>query len=202
MTDPNYPYFSYNHDAWSYLERARKHLQLFEAGNPESLFYASLELRLGIESRITYELKALLDARKMPEQKIEDYSLGKLFNKLTNIDKNTIESFAVVIGTPGGQTTSTLQYTPVTKEFLKDWGRLSKLLHYSFFLDKENKEWFLKEKIFPNKDNMKSLMDYREMLDEIAGRLEEASSGDLIIPPTFLLQFINEIDVDAEGQTL
>jgi hypothetical protein len=49
---------------------------------------------------------------------------------------------------------------------------------------------------------MKSLMDYREMLDEIAGRLEEASSGDLIIPPTFLLQFINEIDVDAEGQTL
>jgi hypothetical protein len=121
MTDPAYPYFSYGHDAWSYLERARKQLQLFDAGNAESLFHAALELHLGIESRISYELKALLDARKMPEQKIENYTLGKLFNDLVSIDKNTFESFTVLFSTPGGQTTSALQYAPVTREFLKGW---------------------------------------------------------------------------------
>ena len=29
MTDRNYPYSSYNYDAWSLVERARKQLQLF-----------------------------------------------------------------------------------------------------------------------------------------------------------------------------
>jgi hypothetical protein len=180
------------------LERARKQLQLFDTGNAESLFYAALELRLGIESRISNELKVLLDARKMPEQKFENYSLGKLFKKLTDIDENTLESFTVTFSAPGGGTASALQYTPVTKEFLKDWGRLSNIIHYSFFLNEENKEWYHKEKIFPNKDGMRSLVDYREMLSEIAGRLENASSGNLIIPPTFLLQFINEIDDNAK----
>jgi len=136
----------------------------------------------------------------MPELDIEKNKnkLGKIFRTLTNLDKNTLDSATVILGIPGGQTSSTFRYTPVTKEFLKDWGEVSDLLHYSFFLKKENKEWFHKERIFPNKDGMKSLMEYREMLGEIAWRLENASSGDLIIPPTFLLQFINENDVGAE----
>lgn len=35
-------------------------------------------------------------------------------------------------------------------------------------------------------------MDYREMLGNIAQRLEEASSGALLAPPSFLLQLIDE----------
>jgi hypothetical protein len=35
-----------------------------------------------------------------------------------------------------------------------------------FFID--NKEWYLKEEISANKDNMKSLMDFREMPGNIA----------------------------------
>ena len=65
-----------------------------------------------------------------------------------------------------------------------------------FFVD--NREWFLKEKIFPNKDDMRSLMDYREMLGNIAKRLEEASSGDLLAPPSFLVRLVDELDEDTE----
>jgi hypothetical protein len=60
MTDQNYPYFAYYINAWSYLEGAQQQLQLFDARNPESLFYAAFELRTGIEARLYDGLKALL----------------------------------------------------------------------------------------------------------------------------------------------
>jgi hypothetical protein len=45
---------------------------------------------------------------------------------------------------------------------------------------------------------MRSLIDYREMLGDIARRLEEASSGDLLAPPSFLLRLIDELGGSAE----
>jgi hypothetical protein len=198
MTDPHYPYFAYHHDAGSYGERAQKQLKLFDAGNPESLFYAAFELRMGIEARLYDGLRALLQTNITEEEKqkhtekIENLSPDKLFRKLATIDENTLQSYTVTFGRPGGQSTSVLRYTAVTKELTKDWRQVSELLHYKFFI--KNKEWFLKEKIFPNKDDMRSLMDYREMLGDIAKRLEEVSSGDLLAPPSFLLQLIAELD--------
>lgn len=41
-------------------------------------------------------------------------------------------------------------------------------------------------------------MHYREMLGDIAKRLEEASSGDLLAPPSFLLRLVEELDESAE----
>jgi hypothetical protein len=41
---------------------------------------------------------------------------------------------------------------------------------------------------------MRSLIDYREMLGNIARRLEEASSDELLTPPSFLLRVIDELD--------
>jgi hypothetical protein len=186
MPHPHSPYFSYHTDAWSYVERVRKQLQLFDAGNPENLVYAAFELRTGIEARLYDGLRALLQYRLTEEEKkkhakrIEKLSTEKLFRKLATIDENTLQSYTVMIGSPGGQSTSVLQYTAVTKELAKDWTRVSQLLHYRFFID--NKEWYHKEKIYPNKDNMRSLVDYRDMLGDIANRLEQASSGDLLTP--------------------
>src|SRR5882724_869378 len=204
MTDPNYPYFDYPIDAASYAERAQRQLQLFDAGNPESLFYAAFELRMVIEARFDKGLRALLQTNVTEEEKqkhtrrIEKLSIDKLFRKLETIDENTLQSSTLILGRPGGQATSVLQYTAVTEKLAHDYDRVSKLLHYGFCLKKINEEWFLKEKIFPNKDNMKSLMDYREMLGDIAKRLEEASSGDLLAPASFLLKLIEELDEDAE----
>jgi hypothetical protein len=202
MPHPNSPYFAYHIDAWSYAERAQKQLQLFDAGNPESLFYAAFELRTGIEARLYDGLRALLQTNLTEEEKrkhtqrIEKLSTDKLFRKLATIDENTLQSYTIMIGSPGGQSTSVLQYTAVTRVLAKDWERVSQLLHYRFFID--NEEWFHKKKIFPNKHNMRSLMDYREMLGDILKRLEEASSGALLTPPSFLLRLVEGLDEDVE----
>jgi hypothetical protein len=102
----------------------------------------------------------------------------------------------LIIGTPGGRSAGMMRYTGVTKELTKDWGQVSELLHYKFFI--KNKEWYHKVKIFPNNENMRSLMDYRGMLGDIAQRLEEASSGDLLAPPSFLLRLIDEVNESTE----
>ena len=202
MNDANSPYFVYQHDAWSYVERAQKQLLLFDEGNPDCLFYAAFELRTGIEARLYDSLRALLqynateEERAKHSKRIEKMNLDKVFKKLETIDENALNSFTMYIGRPEGASTSILQYTAVTKELVKDRGRVSDLLHYNFFID--NKEWYLKEKIFPNKDNMKSLMDFREMLGEVAQRLAEASSGDLLTPPSFLLQLVDEVNEDKD----
>jgi len=156
MNDPNYPYFVYHHDAWSYVERAQKQLQLFDARNPECLFYAAFELRMGIESRLYDGLRALLQYNATEEERakhtkiIEKMNLDKIFKKLETIDENALKSSIMYLGRPRGESTSILRYAAVTKELVKDRGRVSDLLHYGFFID--NKEWYLKEKIFPNKD--------------------------------------------------
>ena len=69
---------------------------------------------------------------------------------------------------------------------LRPWQR--KLKPYKVFID--NKEWFPTEKIFHNKDNMESLMDFHEMLGDI--------SDDLLIAPLVLLQVVDELNKDAE----
>jgi hypothetical protein len=58
MADTNHPHFAYHNDAYSYVERAKKQLELFDTGNPESLFYAAFELRTGIEARLYDGLRA------------------------------------------------------------------------------------------------------------------------------------------------
>jgi hypothetical protein len=62
----------------------------------------------------------------------------------------------------------------------------------------DNKEWFPTEKIFPNKDNMESLMDVRG-LGDIAERLKEASSDDLLIAPLVLFQVVEEVRIHPLG---
>jgi hypothetical protein len=85
MTHPNYPYFAYDIDAWSYVERAQKQLQLFDAGNPESLFYAAFELRTGIEARFDKGLRALLQTNlKEEEQKYHTQKI-RLYQGLQGI---------------------------------------------------------------------------------------------------------------------
>jgi hypothetical protein len=90
MTDPNHPYFAYHHDAYSYVERAQKQLDLFDAGNPENLFYAAFELRMGIESRLYDGLRALLqtniteEERQRHTKRIERLNPNKLFTRCSS----------------------------------------------------------------------------------------------------------------------
>jgi hypothetical protein len=192
MANPNYPYFAYHTDAASYAERAHKQLRLFDAGNPESLFYAAFELRTGIESRLIKGIKDLLKANNRSEKEIKGYSPENILKKLAKIDANALKPLTLTIGIPGGQTATVLQYTPVTPELARDWGRVSNVLHYMFF--ETNPEWYAKRRLQPEFKEM-SLVDYRDMLGEIAQRLDDASSGDLLAPPVFL-KFFDKLNED------
>ena len=193
MTQPNHPHFAYHIDAWSYVERAQKQLQLFDAGNPESLFYAALELRIGIEARLIKGINDLLKANKRSEKEIKRYSPESILKQLAKIDVDALKPLTLTISIPGSQMATVLQYTPVTPELAKDWGRVSNLLHYMFF--ETNSAWYTKRRLQPEFKEM-SLVDYRHLLGEVAQRLDKASSGDLLAPPAFL-KFFDKLNEGA-----
>jgi len=162
----------YAHYPLAYVERAEKHLQLFDKGITESLFYAAFELRTGIESRMFEGLDALLDANELPPVNIKNFNPNKVFKKILEIDENAIQPHTLTFDIQDEDQTTFIRYTPVTKSLAKDWFDLSKLLHYRFFID--HKDWFVK----------KSLLHYRDIIADIAKRLKEASSGGLDAPPS------------------
>jgi hypothetical protein len=145
MAQPNHPHFAYHIDALSCVERAKKQLQLFDAGTPKSLFYAALELRRGIEARLIKGIKDLLKANKRSEKEIKRYSPESILRQLAKIDADALKPLTLTIGIPGGQTATVLQYTPITSELAKDWGRVSNLLHYMFF--ETNPGWYTKRRL-------------------------------------------------------
>jgi hypothetical protein len=93
---PGYHFIAYNINTGSFVERAQKQLQLFDEGNPESLFYAALELRMGIEARLLEILRALLRDNNRPTEKITQYNPKILPGKIPNLMKREI-SFAKLL---------------------------------------------------------------------------------------------------------
>lgn len=114
----------YRIDASSYLERARERLN---EERLDSLFYAALELRCGIESRLQEYLEAqehIAKCRRSGWQiprlakNIERaFKLGNKIARVTIFDPGTEDKIASFI------------YTPVTSELQKNGQRLGNLLH-------------------------------------------------------------------------
>ncbi len=73
MPDPNRPYYAYHYDAGSHAERAQRQLQLFDAENLESLFYAAFELRTGIEARLYEGAKGIIANQSRRGREKETY---------------------------------------------------------------------------------------------------------------------------------
>jgi hypothetical protein len=89
------------------VERAQKHLQLFDEGLPEGLFYAAFELRMGIEARLFDGLDSLRRANGLPpDENITKYNPRELFNKIAKIDENALQPLTLTIGIPGGKAVS------------------------------------------------------------------------------------------------
>jgi hypothetical protein len=95
---------------------------------------------------------------------------------------------------PGSQNRTVLRFIPVTKELASDYGKAGNLLHCTFF--ESNIGWYAKKGL-KDEYNLMSMFDYRDMLGDIAKRLEEASSGNLLIPPSFL-NFFDKLNKDAK----
>ncbi len=180
MADPDYPYVNYNSSSLDFLDRARKQLSLFDAGNIESLFYAALELRMGIEARVCEYLEHSLNNKKPSKQK--EYHAEKLFAKLLKNNPDAEQSLELLIGKKGSTNLSAFKYTPVKKEFLDYYKKLGEIVHYKFFINNEQ-SWYVKEKL--QKYGEKPLFDYRDFLEKVASELEEANKGDLLAHPKF-----------------
>lgn len=114
----------YRVDAHSYLERARERLS---EERLESLFYAALELRCGIESRLQEYLEAqkhIAECRrsgwripKLGKNIERAFQLGDKIARVTILDSSTKEEITSLI------------YTPVTAELQKNGQGLGNLLH-------------------------------------------------------------------------
>lgn len=172
------PYFDYNIDSLSFIERAKMQLAKFDnEENISCLLYAAFELRMGIESRL-YEI---IDA--YPEEDTSKLKLNKKFiaTKLLkdllsiNPDANSESMIALSIN---GNQQEFYRFTPVTKKLVSLHGKLGDMLHFNLFRD--TPEWYGKK---PNEDGKKyTLLKHRDFLDEVVEELFNCSSGDLLRP--------------------
>ena len=152
----------YRVDAHSYLERARERLN---EGRLDSLFYAALELRCGIESRLQEYLEAqehIAECRrsgwripKLGKNIERAFQLGNKIARVTILDPNTKEEIASLI------------YTPVTSELQKNGQRLGHLLHALKRARPLDDPWW---------------SETREFLEKVQAQLAVAVSGTLLGP--------------------
>lgn len=184
------PFFKYAIVSICFLERARKQLKCFDDGIPESLFYAALELRMGIEARLFEYIEASRRTKKKSVKPITDFQATKLLKELSKIDPKTADKQTLIFAIEGSGQGTSLEYTPVTKELASDHGKLGEILHFNFF--KNKKHWYFKERL-KKKNKKESLLDYRDFLYKVAGELEEANRGNLFAPFGFF-EFINRLN--------
>jgi hypothetical protein len=190
MSDSNSPYIGdYCTASFCFLERARKQIELFDSGCIESLFYAALELRTGIEARLFEYLDASTKNRKKFCDLTKEYIATKLLKKLSAMDANSEKHATILLGKDRQNLQCVLEYTPVTKQLASYHGMLGEILHFKFF--KNNREWYLNSRLF-EKYKVRSLLDYRDFIEQIAQELEAATRGDLLKHPVFD-QFVEQI---------
>jgi hypothetical protein len=189
------PFFQFEAHSVAFLERSRNHLEHFDStGDVESFFHAALHLRFGIEARVTEYLKAALERRGEKIENVPDYVASKLLKRLEKEDSTAGTEGLLRITDEQKGRSSTMAYTPVTKELASLHGRLGGLLHYQFFV--ENKFWYLREKLDDKKTA--SIADFRELLEDGIRGLEYSTSGTLLGNPRFS-ELVEEVLVGGAG---
>jgi len=146
-----------------YLQRAKSRLS---DGTKESMIYAALELRSGIEAR----LKEYFDAQaETTKKKRRGWQVTKLANQLEQVFRTGKKGVRlVIIDAQENTQISEVIYTPVTPKLRKMAERLGDYLH-SLEKNKAN-----------NEDWWKNLRSY---LEKVSDELEFACSGALKSPP-------------------
>jgi len=99
------------YDATSRGHLARAQAQ-FETGTKQSLLYAALELRYGIEARLHEYLDGISEQKK-------PWRIGALGHKVKKIFNDYAKPVVVVFAHPENGTEIEVAYTPVTKSLEK-----------------------------------------------------------------------------------
>ena len=175
------PFFDFLSHSRAFLERGRQHLSRFDAEEDvASLFYAALELRMGIEARVTEYLEVALKKLGKTPKDVSAYTASKLLAHLGRLAPDAERASTVRLVREAPRATSQFWYTPVTSELAQIHGRLGELLHYRFFVTNEN--WFLRQRL---RAGAKSLVDFRDLLAEAEAGLAQATAGTLLGHPHF-----------------
>lgn len=172
------PFVRFHIGSRAFLERARSHMSAFRANEDEAprLFYAALELRFGIEARVSEYLQTAMKNLGRDAAEVNDYVATKLLRRLTQIEPNYEQAGGMRITNEQSGHQTVLEFTPVTRELARLHGKLGELLHYKFFLN--NKHWQLQKPM--GGQPHRSIGDFAEMVDEGVSLLAEATRGSLL----------------------
>lgn len=168
----------------SFVERARARLIDFDLGRKECIWYAALELRLGIEVRLQQYLDAASRGRKLSKKQRQAWKAKDLRAQLLELDTHAAQEgrYAVFFPRSGPVIEgASLLYTPVTEELVDHCDRLGELLHFRGL-----------RRHTPNDFKVK-----RKWLEEVADVLLKANLGNALQHPTNF-----EIGLTRGGYTL
>ena len=185
-----YPFVRFHIGARAFLARAREHMSAFRANDDEThrLFYAALELRFGIEARVSEYLQTAMKNLGRDASEVNDYVASKLLNRLTQIEPNYEQAGVLRITNEQNGHQTVLEFTPVTRELARLHGKLGELLHYKFFLN--NKYWQLKKPL--GGQPHRSIGDFAALVDDGISQLAKATRGSLLGHMRFT-QIVSEV---------
>ena len=184
MSSASIPRIRYQIDAISFLARASEALGRFDSsGDASDFFFAVLQLRFGIESRLFDYIDAALGSIKGEEADIKEFSATHLLKRLARLNPDAHHPVTLVIGIEGEDSSSAMQYTPVTPRLAAIHVRLGELLHYNYFW--EHQHWYINSEWKPG--SVETIADARRLLLEGFEELRLANSGTLLSHPRFTL---------------
>lgn len=176
------PLFRFNTSSHAFLARARAHLSAFLADKEvDRFFYAALELRFGIEARVTEYLKPALTSIGRDVKDVDDYVASRLLKRLAVINPDYEVGVTIRLTSQHSGDATVLHYTPVTRELASIHGKLGELLHYKFFLN--NEHWVYRMPL--GGDPHRSLPDFIPLLEKGCEELGRATAGALLGHPRF-----------------
>jgi hypothetical protein len=155
----------YKIDTRDYLARARERLN---EDKPESLFYAALELRFGIEAR----LKKYLDANdNLQKKKMKGCQISILSKNVENVFKQRNKLIKLKFyDKVTKQVFVELLYTPVSNKLIKEGEKIGNMLHSKKHYETQDDDWFKMTK---------------EFLECVYKELEISNKGTLLSPPLY-----------------
>lgn len=177
-----YPFYRYQATSHAFLARAKEAVSRFDTDDDvDGLFVAAMHLRFGIEARLHEYLDSTLKSLGQDPTVVGDYVASKLLRRLVEADPRTQFNGGVRITSEQSGNSTTLGFTPVSRELAAIHGRLGGLLHYNFF--RNFPDWNIR-KSSPD-DRLRTLLDHRKLLDLGIAELARATSGRLLSHPQF-----------------
>jgi hypothetical protein len=163
-------------------------LRFYNEGDVDGFFACALHLRFGIEARLHEYLDSTLKSLGQDPAKVGEYVASRLLKRLVEADPRAQFDGGVRITSEQSGKSSTLLFTPVSRELASIHGKLGGILHFSFF-----RRYI---QTTTRDEKFRTLLDYRNLLDQGISELTYATSGRLLSHPRF-----KEIVTNIIGET-